>query len=356
MNKNKSNKKKKNVNATTRIISQPSALTKVVKSGNPRVSMNGGVLRVSHMEPVATIVGSTSVEIYKIMNFNPGSLQWLSAFATRFETYVVDKLEFEFITRMPSTANGIIAMRFDTDVLDDVPDDSTSFLSGGLVSSGPVWGNFRLNVPKNTVDVYHKRFNRVGAAYPNGSDPKTYDIGSLSVMTHGQNGQDIGNIYVHYTIAMHTPQIQQIASGEIEDPSPAVDPSIANEYMFTSTTHGTNKLPVSWRLPTASEVTAGADADKYLFSFPSAWEGIMTLVASGTAATQTFGYNVANATIATLVDAFVSGAGAKKATSYRINSHRTFPSWLQPYVTDATNPVTNLRSMWSAGRYSDFAP
>jgi hypothetical protein len=79
----------------------------------------------------------------------------------------------------------------------------------GSVRTAP-WDKVTHNTLAKERNVYNQRYVRAGAA-PDGSDLKTYDVGTFQLCTQGQDNTDvIGELYVEYEIELVGPKINSV--------------------------------------------------------------------------------------------------------------------------------------------------
>lgn len=140
-------------------------------------------MTISHTEAFQQI--TTGALAYKTYTFplNPGvgaMFPWLSQIADRFESYRFHKLEFDFITRAPTTSTGSVILSVDFDALDPAPVDQLTALSHENACADAPWKSSRLPVRVSPSVLNQIRYIRVGLQPP-GSDIKTYDLGNLFV-------------------------------------------------------------------------------------------------------------------------------------------------------------------------------
>lgn len=335
-------------------VKAPLAISKIGTSPVPIINGSSG-MRVHHREFITAITGIGSGHaINSAGYFQPGDFIWLQPFATRFEAYVVNSAKLIFVSRCAATVGGEVGIRFDSDVYDQAPDGIRDFISGGIVKTAPPWTNFELPIPRQALDMYKKRYCRVGAEVPYSADRRLYDSGQFWVLTVSNGtSNDLGYLEIEYDITFYTNQIQLIASGSVTSPTPAhsgddygIDRN-ASDYLVKG------KLPLEVSMPTAEDVTNGAKAGIAILKALRNWEGKLDLFSEGT-----------SATMASNVRSYKSGAVSLGKDLPNLSSSENVSlwkvvfngigSWLQPYVTDATNPVTKVELNLAPGRYSDF--
>jgi hypothetical protein len=349
------NNKNKNKRPLKTVTKAPVAVSTAFRNPFPQIKAAKNSLRIKHCEPLVTLVGTTNFVSTVVSQINPGSLQWCMAFASRFETYKCHSLKFKYVTRCSTSNEGRIAIRFDSDVLDAVPDDIETFLAGGLVSESSYWANVDLTIPKSAFDVYGKRYTRISSV-PANADAKTYDIGSFSVSTYGSNAVPVGRVYIEYEFEFFTPQIQQIASGAISSDSPVADPANPTEYSFppSSVLLDQGKLPAVYAMPNEEEVAAGADVNKPLLRFFTPWEGIVTMIGKQAAAVSAVASQNSNGVNYSSLTTTMNDGVDEVNKDWKVNVTNGLNRFFQPFFVDGVAAVTAMALNIASGRYKDF--
>ena len=179
------------------------------------VHLPNGDCVIEHSEFFADLNGTAAFTALQFA-VNPGvsgTFPWLSQIAQNYESYVFDKLEFEYQNAVGSTAIGTVMLAVDYDASDPPPVDKIQLASyQDFVREAP-WVPF---IQKNRPQNLRKRssfFVRVGALSPN-QDIKLYDTGNLVVATQGMAGATpVGELYTKYRVKFMTPQLQNPAIG-----------------------------------------------------------------------------------------------------------------------------------------------
>lgn len=185
--------------------------------GSARQS-NFGRLKESpyhHREPILTINGSSASAVTTI-RMNPGLSEfapWLSRIASAYESYRVEKLFFEYVTRAGSTKTGRVVMAVDYDALDSAP---TSFIQVSNYEDSVAtssWEHAVLRCSPNNLKKVVERYVRDEASVAD-QDLRLSDIGKFFVWTEGQDNTDaIADIYVNYHLVLRTPQLAESSTG-----------------------------------------------------------------------------------------------------------------------------------------------
>jgi hypothetical protein len=158
-------------------------------------------------EFIKNIVPTDPFSAQKI-SFNPGLVAmfpWLSGVAPSFEKYKVRSLRFIYETAQSSFVPGMIMMAPEFNVNDSVPESKAQLLEYAFATRGPVWKNFQMVVPSNSVMNYKEYYIRINEIT---GDKMLYDPFYLVYATDAVS-TDItyaGELWVEYEIELLYPQ------------------------------------------------------------------------------------------------------------------------------------------------------
>lgn len=193
----------------TRTVSAPAARTTQIR--------NGGAMRqltITHREYIRDVKYAEPSPYLSQYEVNPGideAFPWLSAIATRFESYRFNSLVYEYIPVVGSITNGAIALVPDYDAADDNSTASKQkLMTYEDTVRGPLWTTLKLRCSTNNLHKQKTLFVRHGDLSTN-LDIKTYDALSLSVLVSGASeldGKTVGELWVSYSITLLTPQLE----------------------------------------------------------------------------------------------------------------------------------------------------
>lgn len=178
--------------------------------------MDGKSVVISNSEFLTDLDGSVGYYC-STYSLNPGLahiFKWLSAIATRYESYKFQQLKVVFHSSVGAATAGTIAMAVDFDAADPAPLSFQDIMSyAGAVSNNvwrfPVYDCRAGNLGKFTKD----HFVRVAPLTSN-LDIKTYDIGNLHIVTRGMAGTTtVGYVTLDYVVRLTTPQLQSNVNG-----------------------------------------------------------------------------------------------------------------------------------------------
>lgn len=183
------------------------------KTPAPRIVNTREGCVITHREYIADVVRTTndfSLDSYSINPGLAGSFPWLAQVASRFESYTFERLDFIYEPSVPTSQPGTIMMAIDFDSADAAPANKTTMLAmQGAMRSAP-WQGMRISASAlDRKKMVTERYTRSGTV-PTGSDVKTLDVGNLFLASIGTGGPTVtlGDLSVHYTVRLRTPQIQ----------------------------------------------------------------------------------------------------------------------------------------------------
>ncbi|AAB02619.1 coat protein [Cardamine chlorotic fleck virus] len=245
-------------------VSAPAAVSYREVTGAPRVTTAGKVLTHTASELITTLKKNTSLEPkYVEAIVNPsrvGTFNQLPDIAASYEKYKFTSLRFRYSSTCPTSTGGKVALAFERDAANPLPDNLTAFYNlEGNTSSNPR-DSFVLTVPCDNV----ARFVADG-----GSDPKLVDFGKLLAASYGQGEGDangLGEIHIEYTVQLYnrlgSAQRSQIGSldGKFLGPRLVEVTSGKSDKgtKFTFSFHGCGLIPILWLAKPRWPLTAGS--------------------------------------------------------------------------------------------------
>jgi len=268
-NKNPSNpnKMKSSVNVSAP-VSQ--ARISISKPAQFKASKNGDV-RVIHREYCQDLPGSVGFNEDSFF-INPGRstlFPWLSSLANNFESYIFNRLRFCYETESSTASTGTVILAVDYDASDPVPSSKAQVMAYQGAVRSPAWAPCCFEASKESLSKRKSYFVRLGAV-PSGSDIHLYDVGVFYACTQGMaSTAAVGELYVEYDVTLMTPQLNDIGIGQ----------SLWAHYSGT-----TNAAPFVTALGTLALLpsSTGTTASTTTFTFNSSWEGIASVVLTGT--------------------------------------------------------------------------
>jgi len=225
-NKNNSNKKKVEVkrknqqpkgnrrkfinNRQTKLANVVGSLSRRFGNNSIETSTRDTTAKWSMNEVVGNFSGSVAYSVSKY-NINPGqggTFPWLSTISDGWDRYRFTKLQFRYIPQvneMSTYGNGTIALSFDPDAADPVPDSMAVQLNSKPRSYGLPCRPLVIVVPASQLRTLPWYYVRPGQL-PGGTDIKTYDVGMLLVGVSGSPGTNtIGTLEVDYAVEFASP-------------------------------------------------------------------------------------------------------------------------------------------------------
>jgi len=172
-------------------------------------------------EYIADIAGSTTFATTQFP-LNPGqasTFPWLSQEAKLFEKYKILGLEFYYRPQVSAYATngqtGKVMLSFDYDASDPAPATKQQVEDTHPHADGMPYETVLLPVDSKESRRQDSYFVRPGGL-PGGSDIKTYDFGTLSVSTIGNNSTaNIGELRVRYAIALIDPVLENTVNAPL---------------------------------------------------------------------------------------------------------------------------------------------
>lgn len=202
----------------TTMVDAPVARGNISRNSDPNTQYLGnGVIRVSHREYLREVRGSdgTANFVVESININPGIISafpWLSNIANNYDSYLFERLVFEFVPSSPTSEPGKVMLMIDFDAEDVAPADKMQAMNYYRAESGTPWTRFSYDSLRQDLHkrkTYYVRRGNVGA-----NDLQNYDTGKFYYCTTGQSHASIlGEIYVTYIVRLMTPQSNSTAVG-----------------------------------------------------------------------------------------------------------------------------------------------
>jgi len=196
--------------------SQSLASSRSVKTRGARVKASNAngqrSCTITHSELLAVSTTQTSFDpaVYAL---NPGqsrTFPWLSVQAEGWERFRFKKLEFEYLSRVPATKEGVVTMGCDYDAADEPPDSELELMAYQNAVQDAIWKNQRITLSPESLNGPDKyRYIRTTFAPPsNTALLRQDDAGKLYVQVSSTVAeQPVGSLIVHYTVELITPQL-----------------------------------------------------------------------------------------------------------------------------------------------------
>jgi len=225
----------------------PVAMGRRLRIKDPSISAkkSGAHIVVSHRELAGPVFGSIAFSNILSLYLQPGytsqtPFTWLPGIATLYESYQILKMEFQYEPMCPSSCSGAVIMAIDYDVSDPNPSSVDQIATYHNASRSNVWQPSVMRYDSSADVIHGRRYYVRGAAQPMNTDLKEYDSGAFYCAVYGSdaasNGNQIGEVWVNYTVAFYTPQINTAMP---VDPGSAVvisaDTGVSTSNMFGPT-------------------------------------------------------------------------------------------------------------------------
>jgi len=276
-------------------VAAPISIGTTVKNRLPNFGANQP-FRIQHSEYITDIAGSVAFANSQY-SINPGlslMFPWLNAIANRYEQFRVNSMRFRFVPSCASTATGTVMFGIDYDPADAAPVSKSDLATyKSYISSSP-WRPFVNVAVPGDLNTYPHQYVRSGTLASN-LDIKTYDVGTLNVATIGQAGTTtIGDLFIDYDITLSKPQTQNVA--------------LSGFFNVSSGLAG-NALMAGGAVPTG---TLSATSSGNIITFRSQFEGICSIVITGTVVTASSQNFLTSTATTTLVEGTCINAAATK--------------------------------------------
>jgi hypothetical protein len=161
---------------------------------------------ISHTEMLDPFSCPGGVWAYDI---NPGldsTFTWLHFQSKMWEAYRYLKLQFRYVPSCSMTSSGTISMAFDYDCLDTAPTDITVMSNYATFKTTSIRAPMTLILsPAEMVRLFKSHAVRHASIGTN--DRKTYDVGTLYILTEGDELTQCGTMYVDYTVEFYQPTV-----------------------------------------------------------------------------------------------------------------------------------------------------
>lgn len=179
------------------------------------------MVRITHREYIGDVISSSSANTFvnTIYRVNPGlsgTFPWLSTIAGNFLHYEFENIGFEFnstaaasITNGTNMQLGIVGCRFEHDPVRTQDVALIQIQNGHLAHKNCISRHFHHAINPNPHGG-GRLVVRTGAQ-PTGTDLRMYDLGYMQLYTAALPGtsQNIGQLWVHYTVHLERPNYIQ---------------------------------------------------------------------------------------------------------------------------------------------------
>jgi hypothetical protein len=339
MNKSKSAKNAVKLNQTSK---DSKALTVPVAKGMVRridkpvyLPLPNGDIRVQHREYIKDISGSVLFTVEQL-DLNPGLFTffpWLASIASRYESYVFNKLGLEFETSAPTSSTGtiIIGVDYDAAVDDGAPSSKTQIMAWRNTVRSPPWSNCKFSSTSEDLKKRKTYYVRTGVL-PDPDVANTYDVGRGFICTQGQaSGAVIGEMYVSYDVTLMTPQLNDLAPGQ------AV-------WQFRSGTSNSDPFATifSGNMRT-SHTASGTNVSSTVIAILQPWEGILSIIVVGTGLSA---ITISGTALQSTNWTIVNSAGTNSAGNWSIRA----PTGVQNAITIDFSNTTVTSSLYTAAQ------
>jgi hypothetical protein len=193
----------------------------------PRITDDGGLVRVRHREFITNIAINTNGESFGSLRLQPGDAKtfpWLAALGNRFQQYKVLGAVFEYVTlcgnavSAPTPALGQINMVATYDVARQVPTDPVERLNTYFSNSGVISADLMMALECETTEQPCQIYNVYdvdGKTVP--TDLRWYNFANVSYQILGAPPAESGNyiagqLWITYDVLLIKPVYVRIQS------------------------------------------------------------------------------------------------------------------------------------------------
>lgn len=292
----------------TALVSAPVAQARQRRMNAPQIEgLRNGDCIVTHREYIQDITaGSGSPSAFSVNSFSVNPAQsatfpWLASIASRFESYVFEKLEFCYETEAPSSLGGSMVISLDYDASDSAPASKQQALAYRNATRSAPWTECR-NVSAREDLAKQKTFFCRPGAVPANSDIKLYDVANAFVCTQNVTTASAvcGELYVDYRVRLMTPVYEPSPPSNYGLSSAGLSSAVPTGTNFSTSTSGSLVFTqLSANTISVAGLTVG---QKYLASGNFAGTGISSL---------DFGTSLTGGTVQDSIVIFPNGAGTR---------------------------------------------
>lgn len=188
----------------------------------PRTRASGSALIVSHTEALEPVVQTTTLT--KRIALVPSALPWLRGVAGSYSKFRWRRLRVFYLTQVSTNNDGRVALGFNYDDEDALPESVSALTSLHRASFGPVWSGtqgFDSANPFRPSDLVHCDLDASRASKPwypyatatqltEAESANPYSPAYLNVGIDGATAnKTVGTLYVTYEIELIEPTVAQ---------------------------------------------------------------------------------------------------------------------------------------------------
>lgn len=332
-------------------VSAPSAISRRFLAGEPQVRTRSSTCEITHTEYFSDLAGLNSgqlpvvpdQETYIAQEISPTNVAlfpWLSTVARRYETYTFKKLKFRYEPLAPTNIQGSVILAVDYDPSDSFPSTKSDLLSFDESVRSPPWSD-SVHVSKSG------NLSRRGELYTDFSTTNNSD-GSIPQKRQQYVGRfyaaglnapialTFGELYVDYTICLHTPQtnsiVPMLSSYNTTTSSWTIVPADVDDNGNLDSTAQKFFSYIPFAVPQNNRIRIGPAIDRVILILKQ--EG--TAILSGPGITYVRGYTL-NSTLMQLVNP----TGTQAMSIFDLSLKAAGAEW--DFVTGVATTITALR-------------
>lgn len=178
---------------------QPAVVHAPTSQSARRTTQNSGE---THTILLTETVQNTSKGGPTIITIHPASLPWLQGVAPSFQRWRLNNVKIWYEPRVSTSTNGTVAMAFQKDFQDGIPQSRSSLVLSGGSTRSAIWDKCRLQVPPGPAREYCSLSN-FNALSP--TDKNDRALGRLFIWQDSDTEITGGYVYMSYTPVLTGP-------------------------------------------------------------------------------------------------------------------------------------------------------
>jgi len=189
-------------------------VSQMPKRRTPQISnIADGCLRIKHKEYVTELNSSATafavVQSFAVNPANANLFPWLSALASRFESYRFKSLRLIYQSESSTLSTGYMGIAFDSNTDDPPPTNKPQACAYKSVKRDNLWKAFTLVVSSEELNKRKSYYNDTQGTAIGTAKQDLYYTGNLFAFSGTAAGNTVvGELWVEYDVEFMTPEIQ----------------------------------------------------------------------------------------------------------------------------------------------------
>jgi hypothetical protein len=212
----KKQSKQSNGNRKQNLVRIPVAyeVSSMPKRRTPQISnLADGCLRIKHKEYVTELTSTASAfQVILQLAVNPANANlfpWLSALASRFESYKFKSLKFVYQSESSTLSTGYMGIAFDSNTDDPAPTSKPQACAYKSVKRDNLWKAFTLPISSEELNKRKSYYNDTQGTAIGTAKQDLYYTGNVFIFSGTAAGSStVGELWVEYDVEFMTPEIQ----------------------------------------------------------------------------------------------------------------------------------------------------